>query len=202
MTNMKVDQNVNDDDDDDVDGDDGFYQSCPDDDDDYLNALFTHAYLPPYKPSCGCVQENAVNGNDQTNTTTILEETVKQPTTDLKESNAAAIITEQQQQQTNETTEETRRTDLELDTEVSQINTQSNQKSAANSEPAESYSRPMSRTSSLVIKAITLRFQFLVSRNYYYGFSLSVFSVCFSRFICVIGFIIFHYSFISLIVNI
>ncbi|KNC21630.1 hypothetical protein FF38_13715, partial [Lucilia cuprina] len=43
--------------------------------------------------------------------------------------------------------EETR-TNEELDTEVSQINTQSNNKTQS-SEPAESYSRPMSRTSSM-----------------------------------------------------
>ncbi|XP_075153017.1 dynamin associated protein 160 isoform X2 [Haematobia irritans] len=40
------------------------------------------------------------------------------------------------------------RTNEELDTEVSQINTQSNNKTQSN-EPAESYSRPMSRTSSM-----------------------------------------------------
>lgn len=43
--------------------------------------------------------------------------------------------------------EETR-TNEELDTEVSQINTQSNNKTQS-SEPAESFSRPMSRTSSM-----------------------------------------------------
>lgn len=45
-------------------------------------------------------------------------------------------------------TAEELRTNEDLDTEVSQINTQSNNKTQSN-EPAESYSRPMSRTSSM-----------------------------------------------------
>ena len=65
------------------------------------------------------------------------------PYADTKAASAAAAAAEET------------RTNEELDTEVSQINTQSNNKTQT-SEPAESYSRPMSRTSSMtpVIKNI------------------------------------------------
>lgn len=69
--------------------------------------------------------------------------TTDSPYSDTKSASAAAAAAEET------------RTNEELDTEVSQINTQSNNKTQS-SEPAESYSRPMSRTSSMtpVIKTI------------------------------------------------
>lgn len=103
--------------------------------------------------------------------------TTDSPYSDTKSASAAAAAAEET------------RTNEELDTEVSQINTQSNNKTQS-SEPAESYSRPMSRTSSMtpVIKTIFF-FYFLNSTILYlcihiyktqmffsYGFRISIVS--------------------------
>lgn len=63
-------------------------------------------------------------------------------------SNAADLYADTKSASAADAAAEETRTNEELDTEVSQINTQSNNKTQS-SEPAESYSRPMSRTSSM-----------------------------------------------------
>lgn len=65
------------------------------------------------------------------------------------------------------TAEETR-TNEELDTEVSQINTQSNK--TQSNEPAESYSRPMSRTSSMTPVIKLIFFYSLLTTTIYFVF--------------------------------
>lgn len=80
--------------------------------------------------------------------------TTDSPYSDTKSASAAAAAAEET------------RTNEELDTEVSQINTQSNNKTQS-SEPAESYSRPMSRTSSMTPVIKTIFFYFLNSTILY-----------------------------------
>ncbi|XP_013099385.1 intersectin-1 isoform X2 [Stomoxys calcitrans] len=98
-------------------------------------------------------KDNTYNGNAHH------EQITENATTDLSESMPAAEtqLTNDMPPASNDSVKthddaaavaDETRTNEELDTEVSQINTQSNNKTQS-SEPAESYSRPMSRTSSM-----------------------------------------------------
>ncbi|KAM7354140.1 dynamin associated protein 160 isoform 2-T2 [Cochliomyia hominivorax] len=109
-------------------------------------------------------KDNTYNGNAQNQissdtaatTTTALQQDQQQQqqqqqsplTNDMPPASASDLYADSKSATAAAAAAEETRTNEELDTEVSQINTQSNNKTQS-SEPAESYSRPMSRTSSM-----------------------------------------------------